>query len=122
MRLLDPDSLEILPAIGVGRLKAPHDATFDPRGGLFVADSNNHRIEVIGPDRQLVPIVGDGEPRASPARFNRPEGVEVSWNRLWSRTARTGGSRRSGSTDCPNRPGPSVTEVSADRGSGPSLR
>jgi len=50
VRVVDPQSLEVLADIGRGMLSGPHDVTFDERGRLLVADSGNDRIVVFGFD------------------------------------------------------------------------
>ena len=34
----------------------------NPAGGVFLADTNNHRIREIGPDLRIQTIVGTGIP------------------------------------------------------------
>ncbi len=44
--VLDPDTLIVIGSIGGSELSAPHDATFDHKGRLLVADSGNDRVVV----------------------------------------------------------------------------
>lgn len=70
VHVLDPDSLDIVGAIGAGELSAPHDVAFDNAGRLYVADTGNDRIavyQVVGPTGRLVAELSD--------RIERTEGV-----------------------------------------------
>lgn len=52
-------------------------------GTLIVGDKNNHTIKFIGPDGELLLVLGDGRPGKGPNKFKTPEGVEVEGNNLW---------------------------------------
>ena len=46
IRVLDPDTLAIQASFGEGVLDGPHDADFDHRGRLLIADTANNRIAI----------------------------------------------------------------------------
>ena len=50
VHVMNPDSLEIVGAIGAGELSAPHDVAFDEHGRLYVADTGNDRVAVYSID------------------------------------------------------------------------
>ncbi len=52
-------------------------------GTLIAADKNNHQIKFIGPDGELIHVLGSGRPGKGPGQFTTPEGVEVRGNTLW---------------------------------------
>jgi DNA-binding beta-propeller fold protein YncE len=47
VKVLDPESLETLGALGGGELDSPHDVAFAPDGRLLVADTGNDRVAVF---------------------------------------------------------------------------
>lgn len=65
-------------------LNWPRNMAIDPRGNLYIADTNNHRIRMVSPDGIITTVVGTGEPGydgddgpADRARLNAPRDVEV---------------------------------------------
>lgn len=54
-----------------------------PDGTLIAADKNNHQIKIIGPDGQLLLVVGPGKPGKGPGQFTTPEGVETRGDIVW---------------------------------------
>ena len=52
-------------------------------GTLVVADKNNHQIKFIGPDGELLYVMGSGRREAGRDKFATPEGVEVRGDTLW---------------------------------------
>jgi DNA-binding beta-propeller fold protein YncE len=52
-------------------------------GTLIAADKNNHQVKVIGPDGELISIIGTGKPEKGEGKFKTPEGVEVMGDTLW---------------------------------------
>ena len=52
-------------------------------GTLIAADKNNHVIKFIGPDGNLLAVLGTGKPGKGPGQFVTPEGVEVRGTSLW---------------------------------------
>lgn len=46
VKILDPQSLNVVGEIGNGQLSSPHDVEFDAKGRLVVADSGNHRLVI----------------------------------------------------------------------------
>jgi DNA-binding beta-propeller fold protein YncE len=54
-----------------------------PDGTLIAADKNNHQVKVIGPDGELLLVLGTGRPERGPGKFTTPEGIEVKGNTLW---------------------------------------
>ena len=52
-------------------------------GTLIAADKNNHVIKFIGPDGNLLSVLGTGKPGRGPNQFVTPEGVEVRGTSLW---------------------------------------
>ena len=97
LRRLDPDGLVVtiagtgIPGDG-GDGGAAIDAdlrrcsglAFDGAGGLYVADSGNHRVRYIAPDGRIATVAGDGQPGyagddgpAQNARLNYPTGVAL---------------------------------------------
>jgi DNA-binding beta-propeller fold protein YncE len=72
IKVLDPESLETVGAIGRGELDSPHDVAFDGAGRLLVADTGNDRIAVYaveGAQGRLLETL-DGA-------MGSPEGVAV---------------------------------------------
>ena len=68
--VLNPDTLKVVGSIGGSELSAPHDAAFDRKGRLLVADSGNDRVvlyTVNGTRSERVAVITGG--------FKRPEGV-----------------------------------------------
>ena len=68
--VLDPDTLKLIGSIVESELSAPHDAAFDRKGRLLVADTGNDRIvlyTVNGTRSERVTVIKGG--------FRRPEGV-----------------------------------------------
>jgi uncharacterized protein (TIGR03663 family) len=58
-----------------GQLGNPSGAAVDAQGNLYVADTNNHRIQVFAPDG--TPLRTIGSFGVGPAQFNEPRGVAV---------------------------------------------
>ena len=54
-----------------------------PDGTLIAADKNNHQVKFIGPDGELILVLGTGSPEMGPGKFRTPEGVEVQGDMLW---------------------------------------
>ena len=54
-----------------------------PDGTLIAADKNNHQVKFIGPDGELILVLGTGSPEMGPGKFRTPEGVEVRGDTLW---------------------------------------
>jgi len=54
-----------------------------PDGTLIVADKNNHQVKIIGPDGDLLLVLGTGQPGRGPDRFTTPEGIETKGDTLW---------------------------------------
>ena len=52
-------------------------------GTLVVADKNNHQIKFIGPDGELLYVMGSGRRETGRDKFATPEGVEVRGDTLW---------------------------------------
>lgn len=52
---------------GLGKFKAPHGADFDAQDRLFVADANNHRVQVLELDG--TPLYAFGSQGGSPGQF-----------------------------------------------------
>jgi len=68
--VLDPDTLEVIGTIGEAELSAPHDAAFDSRGRLLVADTGNDRVVIYrlkGARGEKMAVIKGG--------FRHPEGV-----------------------------------------------
>jgi ABC-type branched-subunit amino acid transport system substrate-binding protein len=64
------------------QFSGPESLDVDDRGNVYVADSANHRIRVIGPDGTVSTLAGVGEAGyrdgpAAQAQFNYPTGVAV---------------------------------------------
>lgn len=78
IKILDPQSLEVIGAFGDDELNSPHDVEFDTSGRLIVADSGNHRLvvyEVNGLNAQIVKMVTN--------QLRSPEGIAVYKNGDW---------------------------------------
>lgn len=71
MRVLDAESLRLLGTFGRGELSRPHDAEFDRRGRLLVADTGNDRIAIYTIDGAQAKWVGEWR------GLDNPEGVGV---------------------------------------------
>ena len=54
-----------------------------PDGTLIAADKNNHQVKVIGPEGDLVLVIGSGRADRGPDLFTTPEGIETMGDRLW---------------------------------------
>jgi len=52
-------------------------------GTLIAADKNNHQVKIIGPDGNLVLVLGTGRPEKGEGKFRTPEGIEVRGDTLW---------------------------------------
>ena len=50
---------------------------------LVAADKNNHQVKFIGPDGELLFVLGSGRREQGPDRFATPEGVEIRGNTIW---------------------------------------
>jgi len=59
IKVLDPNTLEVLSIIGEGELSAPHDVAIDHMGRLLVADSGNHRVVIYQLNGLKANIVGE---------------------------------------------------------------
>lgn len=80
---LDPyaaNSRDVLPELsfGAGILNRPHGIAMGPDGNLYVADTNNHRIAVFGPDGNFIRAFGTHGFAPQPGVLNEPWGVAVS--------------------------------------------
>ena len=97
VRRLDPDGLVVTVA-GTGiqgdggdggaaidaDLRRCSGLALDGAGGLFIADSGNHRVCYVAPDGRIATVAGDGQPGdagdggpATRARLNYPTGVAL---------------------------------------------
>lgn len=61
--------------VGNGQFTTPHNVAIDAQGDIYVADSNNHRIQKFGPTGSFVTEWG-GQGNA-PGQFNEPWGIAV---------------------------------------------
>jgi DNA-binding beta-propeller fold protein YncE len=69
----------------MARLQHPLDVAWQ-NGMLYVADTYNHKIKLLDPDRgTLTTIAGDGQSGNTdrPPRFHHPSGLSVARNRLY---------------------------------------
>jgi DNA-binding beta-propeller fold protein YncE len=71
IRALDAESLRPIDTFGRDELSQPHDAAFDRRGRLLVADTGNDRIAIYALDGERARLVGELQGLAG------PEGVAV---------------------------------------------
>lgn len=64
-----------------GRFKLPYDVDADALGNLFVADTQNHRIQKFSPEGRFVRMWGrnggDGTPGVGPGEMDQPRGLTV---------------------------------------------
>ena len=64
-----------------GRFKLPYDVDADALGNLFVADTQNHRIQKFTPQGRFVRMWGrnggDGTPGVGPGEMDQPRGLAV---------------------------------------------
>jgi DNA-binding beta-propeller fold protein YncE len=64
-----------------GRFKLPYDVDADALGNLFVADTQNHRIQKFTPEGKFVRMWGrnggDGTPGVGPGEMDQPRGLAV---------------------------------------------
>jgi DNA-binding beta-propeller fold protein YncE len=60
---------------GPGQFFRPHGMTVDLTGNLFVADTDNHRVQKLTSSGLVLSIFGS--PGAGPGRFNLPVDVEL---------------------------------------------
>ncbi|MBO0773133.1 MAG: hypothetical protein J2P35_16890, partial [Actinobacteria bacterium] len=66
------------------RLKAPQAVAVNAAGDVFIADTNNHRVDEVLPDGHIVSFAGNGKPgyagdgdRATGAEVSQPTGLTV---------------------------------------------
>lgn len=52
-------------------------------GTVLAADKYSHQVKVIGPDKELLRVLGSGRAEKGPNRFTTPEGVETRGDRVW---------------------------------------
>lgn len=71
MRVLDAETLRLLDTFGRGELSRPHDAEFDARGRLLVADTGNDRVAIYAINGTQAKLVDEWK------RLVGPEGVAV---------------------------------------------
>jgi sugar lactone lactonase YvrE len=66
---------------GPGQFKLPYDVDADGLGNLFVADTQNHRIQKFTPQGRFVRMWGrnggDGTPGVGPGEMDQPRGLAV---------------------------------------------
>jgi DNA-binding beta-propeller fold protein YncE len=62
-----------------GKFKLPYDVDFDGLGNIFVADTQNHRIQKFTPQGRFVKMWGrnggDGTPGVGPGEMDQPRGL-----------------------------------------------
>ena len=62
-----------------GKFKLPYDVDFDGLGNIFVADTQNHRIQKFTPQGKFVRMWGrnggDGTPGVGPGEMDQPRGL-----------------------------------------------
>lgn len=62
-----------------GKFKLPYDVDFDGLGNIFVADTQNHRIQKFTPEGKFVRMWGrnggDGTPGVGPGEMDQPRGL-----------------------------------------------
>ncbi|HLZ10866.1 MAG TPA: NHL repeat-containing protein, partial [Chloroflexota bacterium] len=75
-RTIAATSIFGFPGNGNGQFQQPKGMALGPDGNLYVADSQNHRIEVVTPTGQFVRAWGTKG--KDPGQFNEPWGVAVS--------------------------------------------
>lgn len=63
------------PGSGLGQFNFPKEMDVDSRGQIYVADSANHRIQVLAPDGNALTSWGDFG--TEPGQFNEPWGLAV---------------------------------------------
>jgi len=61
--------------------KGPRYLDFDAKGRMYVADKYTHRIKVLGPDLDVILVIGGNG--KGPGKFDRPEGVEIDGADIW---------------------------------------
>jgi tripartite motif-containing protein 71 len=71
-----------------GRFDLPYDVDVDALGNLYVADTQNHRIQVFTPEGRFVRMWGrnggSGEPGVAPGEFDQPRGLTLdSFGNVW---------------------------------------
>ena len=62
-----------------GKFKLPYDVDFDGLGNIFVADTQNHRIQKFTPQGKFIRMWGrnggDGTPGVGPGEMDQPRGL-----------------------------------------------
>ena len=62
-----------------GKFKLPYDVDFDGLGNIFVADTQNHRIQKFTPQGRFIKMWGrnggDGTPGVGPGEMDQPRGL-----------------------------------------------
>jgi DNA-binding beta-propeller fold protein YncE len=61
----------------------PRYLDFDAEGRLFVADKYTHSIKILGPDGEMLQVLGTGRAGEGTGAFDRPEGVEIRGRDIW---------------------------------------
>ncbi len=59
----------------------PRYLGFDAKGRLYVADKYTHRIKVLGPNLDVVLVIGGSG--KGPGKFDRPEGIAIDGADIW---------------------------------------
>ncbi|MBC7263720.1 MAG: TIGR03663 family protein [Chloroflexi bacterium] len=64
------------PGSAPGQLMYPKGLDIGPDGNIYVADSQNHRVQVFKPNGEFVRVIGQGQGNA-PGQFQEPWGLAV---------------------------------------------
>ena len=61
----------------------PRYMDFDSQGRMYAADKYSNQVKIIAADGTLVQILGTKSAGKGEGVFDRPEGVEISGDRIW---------------------------------------
>lgn len=64
-------------ALGVGNFNDPHDLFTAEDGHIYVADTGNQRIVILGPDWKVIRTITDFEHDGKKDQFKKPNGIFV---------------------------------------------
>ncbi len=83
VRLSDALEIDLVLSGGPYFFNGPRYMDFDDRGRLYVADKYSNQIKIIGPDGELLQVLGTERSGKGEGVFDRPEGVEIRGRDVW---------------------------------------
>ncbi|ETR65214.1 MAG: hypothetical protein OMM_14623 [Candidatus Magnetoglobus multicellularis str. Araruama] len=55
----------------------PQDIELDNSGNIYVADTQNHRIQIYDDQKNLIDTIGNGSASSEPGELNMPWGIDI---------------------------------------------